>query len=195
MEVADVKAKVRGAIQLAERFEVKTEDDIEKAAVHLKRFGDARRASEAVRIFFVKPLKDHVKRIDVFFRVMMTPATAAESMLKEKIRKARAVISERLRVQNEKRERLAREKFEAEQKLAKKQKQEAPKYVPPIQKELKKTIGGATATKRWTFDVVEERKVSRDFLMIDQVAVNQAIRDGKREITGLRIYQKESIGT
>lgn len=51
--------------------------------------------------------------------------------------------------------------------------------------------GGASVSvrKRWTFEVVAVRDVPTEYLVIDNAAVRKAIRDGKREIPGLRVFQ------
>ena len=44
--------------------------------------------------------------------------------------------------------------------------------------------------KRWTFSVENEDLVSRKYMSLDSKKINEAIRNGEREITGLKIYQK-----
>lgn len=46
---------------------------------------------------------------------------------------------------------------------------------------------------RWVFEVTDESQVPREFLSINSVAINAAIRDGAREIAGVRIYQEQSV--
>lgn len=48
-------------------------------------------------------------------------------------------------------------------------------------------------TKRWVHEVVDINLVPREWLMIDEAKVKQAIKDGTRSIPGLKIYQDESI--
>ncbi|WPP51776.1 hypothetical protein [Catalinimonas niigatensis] len=45
--------------------------------------------------------------------------------------------------------------------------------------------------KVWTFEVNDLSKVPRQYLMLDEQKVRQAIREGKREIAGMSIYQKQ----
>lgn len=83
----------------------------------------------------------------------------------------------------------------------------APKeIIAPVVTEQKtlRTSGGAkaTAVKRWVFDVVDikelagaviEDNIPTTYIQVNQVIINQAIKQGIRQIPGLRIYQDESI--
>ncbi|MBX3044870.1 MAG: hypothetical protein KF896_14250 [Ignavibacteriae bacterium] len=45
----------------------------------------------------------------------------------------------------------------------------------------------------WTYDVIDESVIPREYLTIDERKIKDAITAGKREITGLKIYQKEQL--
>ena len=44
--------------------------------------------------------------------------------------------------------------------------------------------------KTWTFEIEDADQVPNEFKTIDEKAIRQAIKDGAREIKGLKIYQK-----
>jgi len=52
-----------------------------------------------------------------------------------------------------------------------------------------------TFVKKWVYEIVDEKKIPRSFLMINDSAVKDAISEGKREINGLKIYQIEDFRT
>lgn len=54
---------------------------------------------------------------------------------------------------------------------------------------------GANASVRmvWAFDVVDLAQVPVEFVTVNDSAVRQAIKDGTREIAGLKIYQKPTV--
>jgi methyl coenzyme M reductase alpha subunit len=54
-------------------------------------------------------------------------------------------------------------------------------------------IGNTQTRKVWTYEVTDFSKVPDDFKVINNVAVNQGIRDGLRNVLGLRIYQEEKL--
>jgi len=67
-------------------------------------------------------------------------------------------------------------------------KMEVPKFVaPPPPPPVKGT------TKRWTFEVQDATKVPREYMIVHEPSIRQAINAGIREIPGVRIYQDESI--
>lgn len=43
----------------------------------------------------------------------------------------------------------------------------------------------------WTFEVKDLYQVPREYLMLDEQKVRQAVREGKRDIAGLSIFQKQ----
>jgi len=45
--------------------------------------------------------------------------------------------------------------------------------------------------KHWTFEVVKESEVPREFLAIDETAIRKAVNAGAREIKGVRIFEEE----
>ena len=55
--------------------------------------------------------------------------------------------------------------------------------------------GLSTVRKRWTFKVEDQESVPREFLMVNEVRVRQAIAGGCRGIAGIKVYQEESIST
>lgn len=48
-------------------------------------------------------------------------------------------------------------------------------------------------TKRWVFEVTDPSGVPREFLQVDEKKIREAVAAGTRAISGIRIYQDESI--
>jgi hypothetical protein len=63
--------------------------------------------------------------------------------------------------------------------------------VPPVNGMKVDKLKGTTKT--WTFEYIDASLIPRDFLMPDEVKINQGIRAGIREIPGIKIYQKEGL--
>ena len=61
---------------------------------------------------------------------------------------------------------------------------------------LRGEFGSVSSIRRnWTWQLDDARLLPREYLIPDEKAINGAIRDGAREIPGLRIFQRESIST
>jgi hypothetical protein len=48
-------------------------------------------------------------------------------------------------------------------------------------------------TRRWVFEVTDTNLVPREYLMVDEKKVREAVAAGTRSIEGIRIYQDESL--
>lgn len=53
--------------------------------------------------------------------------------------------------------------------------------------------GSASTTRRWVGEVVDEAKVPRDYLVVDQKAINAAVKAGVRSIPGVDIKQVDGL--
>lgn len=53
--------------------------------------------------------------------------------------------------------------------------------------------GSGSRKKRWVAEVFDEQSVPREYLMIDQVKINAAVRAGERDIPGVKIFQKSDL--
>jgi hypothetical protein len=62
-----------------------------------------------------------------------------------------------------------------------------PVYVPPAPK-----VAGVTVSEDWTFEVVDEGAVPRDYLVVDRVAIGKVVRalKGRTSIPGIRVWDR-----
>ena len=47
--------------------------------------------------------------------------------------------------------------------------------------------------KTWSFTVMDEKKIPRIYLKLDEQAIRASIRDGVRDIPGLEIFEEVSF--
>jgi hypothetical protein len=65
--------------------------------------------------------------------------------------------------------------------------------VVPVQKVFRSETGSSVHLRKdWAWDVLDISLIPGKYLIIDKIAVNQAVRSGIREIPGIRIYETES---
>lgn len=165
---------------------------------------------EEIRTALVKPHNDQVKAINTYAKSLLKPLDDFETLIKdqlklfeaklEKIRQAEAEKAEKERQQAETKARkeaeiasLFDEKEGAQAEImleAKVVEAEATKKAQLAQIAQNKVTG---ARRVWTFEVTDEAKVPREFLSVDEKKIRQAVREGAREIPGVRIFQETSI--
>lgn len=130
-----------------------------------------------------------------------TLETIAQRKKDDEIRKAEAArLAEIAKTQSAERAKLEADKIKHEQEMRNLDKKQAEadaiidadalrKKQAEVDKAAakNKTLGGRTT---WDYEVIDGNKVPRLFLTIDEKEVRAAIKDGEREIPGLKIFQK-----
>lgn len=145
-------------------------------------------ALEAKRKEYTAPLDETKKKIKADFDRMREPLEA----------KAGEIRNQMLKWQREEQARLdAEQKRIDEEALAKAKKENVSEVVVPIVNEQAKTTRGAMTTstvrKIWKWEVLDGRDVPCEFHIVDAARITQAVRDGRRSIPGVRIYEEESL--
>lgn len=197
-EVQSISQEITTIEAQAEHLQVVDEESAKVATDMLGQIAKAKKAVEEKRQFFVKPLNEQVKRINEWFKQIISPLEKAEATLKNKVLLYR---QEQERKRREEEERL-RKLIEAEQKKLERQAAKkgmpAPPPIPiPVmpkqEKTFESTIAKATARTIWDFEIVDESKIPREFLMVNEKAIRAAIKAGVRNIPGVRIFQREEL--
>ena len=192
-EVKSIRLKTTSLIKKAEACRISTESSLEGASFDLQRIIELKRSIEKGRMFFTKPLNDHIRNINNLFRQLSSPLLGPESILKVKIREFRAKKEEKQREKEAALQKKAEKEHKKEEKKAERNGDEAPIFIAPKVKGLDKTIGGVTARKVWVYEMINESLIPREYLMINTGAIYRAVQRGVRVIPGTRIYQQESI--
>lgn len=82
--IASVAADVDAVVAAALALEVRTAEEAQQAAEFLARIKSEHRSVEKARTFIVKPLNDHVKRINNEFRPKTTALERADKIVRDK---------------------------------------------------------------------------------------------------------------
>ncbi len=65
--------------------------------------------------------------------------------------------------------------------------------VVPVQKVFRSETGSSVHLRKdWEWEVLDISLIPGKYLIVDKIAVNQAVKSGIREIPGIRIYETES---
>ncbi len=161
-------------------------------------------AIEERRLLITKPYLDEKKRIDDFVKNnLMEGLDSSIKSLREKLL-AFEKEQERIRVEAQRKkeaERRAKEE-EMERKLKEAAEQgnvQASEEAMKLNEEINSITENAPVVKSkdvrkvWTYEVIDESLIPRQFLTIDEKKVKQAISAGTREIPGINIFQESQL--
>jgi adenylate kinase len=197
-EVQAINTEVTTIEFQAEQLQIINDETAKIATDMLGQIAKTKKVVEERRKFFVNPLNEQVKRINSLFKQIAEPLEKAEAIIKSKILTYR---QEQERKRREEEERL-RKLVEAEQKKLEKQAAKkgmpAPPPIPiPTIPKQEKTIESneaqVTARVVWDFEIEDETKIPREFLMVNEKAIRAAVKAGVRNIPGVRIFQREEL--
>ena len=218
-KAAEFRSEVSSAIIKANQLQVQTPEQAKDAADLLKAIVSTKKNMEAKRKQYTAPLLESKKAIDDDFKKMSEPLANAEAAIKKKIgafhdeeerrlaaERAKAFEEERKRQEEELRKQAANEmqtasESEKEQKeqeiqqMAASSAQVAQNAAATEQDKIKGSTGTASVSKHWTYEVVDEAKIPRAFLVVDSAAIRRAVSAGEREIPGLRIFQETRVSS
>jgi hypothetical protein len=186
------------AEQAAKVLEVNNDQDDQQANelfLKVKRFI---KDADSERSEFKEPFLKMGKTIDGTYKPFLDRFKSAADAIEAKIltwrEKKRKILAEA--------EAKAKAEFEAklkaeEKKVAKNPLLE-PEYIPPPVQFIQETSvrtdsGSSTERKTWAYEVTDFSKLPDAFKVENSKAINEAIRNGERNISGLRIYQEISL--
>ena len=179
-ELAKLRNRCAPIVEAAKNHLVATHLTEDDAYNLLKSIAAHKKAIEKRRKEITQPLNASLKSTNALFKEVVAPLVEADSILRDKI-----LAFQRVQQAKADKEFARREKIQASH--------EARGHETHEIAEVEPDVGVSTVTKRWTYEVVSQSKVPCKYLMIDSAKIRQAIRDGVREIAGLRIYQEEGL--
>jgi predicted phage tail protein len=187
-EITTVNATL---LEKANDIKITTAESVEEASEYGKKISAALKALEDKRTSFTKPLNESLKEINNTFKTMAAPLEEAKRRLANDIGKWQAAERERIAKEEARRQKIA-DAAEAKRKEA-----DPTFYVPAKTIEMErpdKSIGSSQTSMRWSGEVTDFEKLPDEYKQINQVAINEAIRKGVREIPGVKIEQKPVVG-
>lgn len=194
-QVIALTTQVSEIVSTADSLIVNDENDYITATDLLSLISKINKKLEEKRKELVKPYNEQVKKINDFFKGYTEPLDRANRTVKQK---ALTYKQDQERKRQEE-ERAIREALEKARKEAESQNKEVdipaaetvviPKLIPTVRAGL----GTSTVKKVWTFAIEDETKIPREYLMVNEKKIREAIRKGIREIPGVRIYQEEEL--
>jgi len=203
---ADVQTIGANLLAQMERAVVNSPESAATMTDALKFVDTKLKAAEDARTALVGPLNAHVKFINGGFKTATEPMEKAKQVGRGKLA-SYLQEQERIRVEAEREARRAAE-AEALRVAAEREKEgdqagadqaleagvavERAVVVAPAP--VRGTFGGSAGLRKtWTYETVDLTKVPREYLMLDERKVKDAIAAGVRTIDGLTILQKSGL--
>ena len=200
-ELAKMRALVPTLVDRAVAFVVESDENYEKGSQVLNYLKTQTTNLDNLRKHFKQPILESGRRIDNFFKELTHPAKEAIEIVNDKMAvwwrkreeerqkaldEARIAEAERMKAENE-RERIRRD---MEQEGVEVEEEDLPELPPAVIVPEAPTSSGTTVRKTWTFTVMDEKKVPRIYLTLNDKAIRDSIRDGVRDIPGLEIFEE-----
>ena len=181
-------------LEYAERRVVSDPESVKDATKDLSLIANTKRAIEKKRKEYVDPLNEQVKEINTFFKTLTEPITEADKITRNKVLDYNREIER----QRQEAQRIEDEKFRLAQEEMK-LKGEITVDLTPIEKPAEtpnrvRTDVGLTSKmviRKWELEDIT--KVPVEYLKVDEVAIGKLVRAGIKSITGIKIWEEETL--
>ena len=192
MEVVD---KASSLITTAQDLEITDDITDAQAKAALAVVTVQKRQFEELRKSFVKPLNDHVKTLNAFFKEQAAPLIEAEGIITRKVGKFFSDKQAAARKEQDRLDKLAAKRQERADAKAQDQGQVAAPPVPvaavaPPVKTTKTEAGSVTMRTVRRFEIEDESKLPRELLMPNEKKI-KAMVDAKIPVSGVRVYEDQ----
>jgi len=184
-------------VDQAKAFKIDSEETQRNAVAFLGQIKTAAKGLEKKRDEIVDEPNSFVRAVRGLVKSFTDKLADAEISLKDKV----LAYNRTLELKRQEQEALARKETE---KLQKKLDREAEKKgLDPVQlptpiipktPPITRTETGTAFTKKyWTFKIVDEAQIPREYLVASDIKIRDAIKAGIREIIGIEIFEQESL--
>lgn len=173
------------AMSLLQKFEIKSQADMEFAGELVKTVKDQWNAYEERRTAMTKPINAGLRSINDLFRPLLEPLKAAENALKTKI----ASYTLKMRAEQEKAMRAAAEAVQVGNTVA------ATELVAAIAPQA--PVQGVTVKEVWDWRITNEALVPREYLSVDPNKIKNVFTNPMHglvpNIPGIEFFKKGSV--
>ena len=192
--LAEYDESIASMVQQADALEVTDEESNVLAVEMAGQIKKLNKAVEALRKKFVEEPKAYAKSVDALAKSYKDRFDRIERGLKTKI----AQYQSRVELERRKKEEAARQAAaEAQRKLDEEAEAAGVEPVrldqmimPEPEKVTRTGSGAAYQRKAWTFEIEDEALIPREYLVVDEKAIREAVKAGVRNISGVRIFEE-----
>jgi hypothetical protein len=188
METEEIKVKLDESLQESVKFydiikdhQIEDEKEYEEATELLKATKGKIKLLDQERTLTVKPLNDQVRQINSWYKKPLDKLKSIESTMKKML------------AQYQLRQRQEQEKLLAQAASEKTDHAEAQLLVMQAAKKTAPAISGVSVREVWKWDLSDESKVPMEYYSLDHSKIDAAVKSGKRDIPGIRVYQDAQV--
>ena len=188
-----IRSEVAGLVEQANGLQVESSQQSDVANTILTKLNKTLKWADERKRDILRPLKNHIKWLEGEYKKSVAPLQEAKAGLQQRLMGWRAAEQRRIAEEEAKIRREEERRRKIQEAHAAKGHQVRQEITPvetprPVPLEARDST---RVRKQWDFEVVDVGQVPLDYLQVDTSAVREAIRNGEREIPGLRIFQKE----
>jgi len=196
----EIEQSTKALVARATKFQITDPASLQKSSGILSDIATAKKRANDLRFSLTKPLDESKKRIMALFSPFIDQFEKATKIIKDKVRDYYFEQEEKAR-QAEKERLLAEAKREEEiQKAQEEDREPVVEEIPVIpevkvpEKTVKGVAGGSMTVKKiWKFTIVDEKLIPNEYRIVSEQLINEAIRNGAREISGVKIYEDKVV--
>ena len=196
----EIEQSTKALVARATKFQITDPASLQKSSGILSDIATAKKRANDLRFSLTKPLDESKKRIMALFSPFIDQFEKATTIIKDKVRdyyfeqeeKARKAEKERLLAEAKREEEIQKAQEEDREPVV----EEIP-VIPEVkvpEKTVKGVAGGSMTVKKiWKFEVVDEKLIPNEYRIVSEQLINEAIRNGAREISGVKIYEDKVV--
>ena len=196
----EIEQSTKALVARATKFQITDPASLQKSSGILSDIATAKKRANDLRFSLTKPLDESKKRIMALFSPFIDQFEKATKIIKDKVRDYYFEQEEKAR-QAEKERLLAEAKREEEiQKAQEEDREPVVEEIPVIpevkvpEKTVKGVAGGSMTVKKiWKFTIVDPKLIPEEYWIIDEGLIREAVRNGAREISGVKIYEDKVV--
>lgn len=188
------QAAKEGATYLQRANELVIDNDTQESVATniLSMIAVSKKTLEEQRKFLVKPLNDHVKAINNRFKLYSEPLNQADAIIRKKVLDYKK-LKEQRRLEEERKVREAAEEEQARLAMSGIKTPLPEPVVPKAPATTRAELGSTNIKKVWTFEIVDESQIPREYLTVNTKKIAAVVKAGIRNIPGVRIYQQDQL--
>ena len=186
----EIEKSIVSINQAVSSITISNTSEMENAVSLVKRVKEERVKLDEEKAFHIKPLKEHIKKLEAELKPKYDILEKIEGILKGKM-VVYTVEQDNIRKEQEEKLRIEQQKkYEKEVKKAEKKDVPPPPPPAPIVVEKPK-IAGFSMREIWDFEIVDVNLIPKDYLVPDEKKIRKVISAGVT-IPGVKSFKKMS---